>query len=72
MQPCLRCNMRFWGADDDSDSDEEESYGPQSSTSEAEDELPVVPMPQFAKESRTLLKGVLKDCVELRKALDSG
>ncbi|KAK9813453.1 hypothetical protein WJX73_010347 [Symbiochloris irregularis] len=63
------------GDDSESDDfDEEEAYGQQSSTSDADvaDELPIVPMPQFSKESRALLKGVLKDCVDLRKALDSG
>lgn len=72
LQISFGSNVKMWCADDDLD--EDEAYGLQSNASEADDadELPVVPMPQFAKESRMLLKGVLKDCVELRKALDSG
>lgn len=62
-------------AEDEDDSDQEDDiYDQQSSTPDVDgiDELPVVPMPQFSKESRALLKGVLKDCVELRNAINSG
>ena len=35
------------------------------------DELPIISIPDFAHDSREVLKGTLKDCVELRNALDS-
>lgn len=38
---------------------------------QADDDLPIVSIPEFAKDSRDILKGALKDCVELRKALES-
>ena len=61
--------LAFWHAEvhNSDDNDTLDNRGGDES-----DDLPVVSIPQFNRESRVLLKGVLKDCVELRKALDSG